>query len=260
MRKEKSVALEQRDQHSGRVRYPTIVTAGRKTNSQFFRNAQPFRAQYRGMNTIIGSFRMAVIIPLLLALAVMLLAASSAQATIMISASEVGSDVVFTLSGSVDLNSVPSSYGSQGPNNSNLLIANAGQLFFATPGSNNGLFYSLQNFSGLSNFGAGGIFIQTATNTGSIFNFYASSAVFLLDATYTSGASLANTMTFPGTFASLGMMPGTYEWSWSNNNVSDNLILNIGQSVPEGGSTLALLGLALGGVLVGARRWKPATA
>jgi hypothetical protein len=172
-------------------------------------------------------------LPLCLVLAVMLLAATSAQATIMINASEVGSDVVLTLSGSVDLNSVPASYGSQGPNNSNLLIANTGQLFFGTPGANNGLFYSLQNFFGPSNFGTGGPFIQTATNTGSIFNFYASNAVFLLDATYISGASLANTMTFPGTFASLGMTPGTYEWTWSNGDFSDNLILNVGQSVPE---------------------------
>jgi hypothetical protein len=123
--------------------------------------------------------------------------------------------------------------GLRDPNNANLLIANTGQLFFATPGANNGLFYRLQNFFGPSNFGAGGLLIQTATNTGSIFNFYASSAVFLLDATYTSGASLANTMTFPGTFASLGMTPGTYEWTWSNGDFSDNLILNIGQSVPE---------------------------
>ncbi len=56
------------------------------------------------------------------------------------------------------------------------------------------------------------------------------------------------------------MTPGTYNWTWSNGAVSDNLILNIGQNVPEGGPTLALLGLSLGGVLVGARRWKPATA
>ncbi len=62
------------------------------------------------------------------------------------------------------------------------------------------------------------------------------------------------------TFMTLGITPGTYEWSWSNGGVSDNLILNIGQNVPEGGSTLAPLGLSLGGVLVGARRWKPATA
>jgi hypothetical protein len=60
------------------------------------------------------------------------------------------------------------------------------------------------------------------------------------------------------TFASLGMTPGTYTWSWSNGGTSDSLILNIG--VPETGPTLALLGLALGGVLVGARRWKPASA
>ncbi len=74
-------------------------------------------------------------------------------------------------------------------------------------------------------------------------------------------------MTFSSaTFASLGLTPGTFEWSWTlglpggTGSFSDNLILNIGQNVPEGGSTLALLGLSLGGVLVGARRWKPATA
>lgn len=40
----------------------------------------------------------------------------------------------------------------------------------------------------------------------------------------------------------------------------DNVVLNVPQNVPDTGSTLALLGLSLGGVLVGARRWKLASA
>jgi hypothetical protein len=55
-------------------------------------------------------------------------------------------------------------------------------------------------------------------------------------------------MTFNGqTFASLGVNPGTYVWSWGNG-ANQNFTLIIGGSVPDGGSTISLLGFALAGL------------
>jgi hypothetical protein len=54
-------------------------------------------------------------------------------------------------------------------------------------------------------------------------------------------------MTFDNaTFASLGVTPGTYEWTWGAG-ANQNFTLQIG-AVPDGGSTVSLLGCALLGL------------
>jgi PEP-CTERM motif len=77
--------------------------------------------------------------------------------------------------------------------------------------------------------------------------------VFLQTTHPPSGAfcSLASSTTFPGTFATLGLTPGTYVYNLTNE--LDNITLNIGSAVPEP-STLGLLGLGLLGLGVMRRR------
>ena len=67
---------------------------------------------------------------------------------------------------------------------------------------------------------------------------------------YTSGDPLTNSMTFDNaTFASLGVTPGTYEWTWGTGLPNQNFTLIIGGAgVPDGGSTVSLLGCALLGL------------
>ena len=65
---------------------------------------------------------------------------------------------------------------------------------------------------------------------------------------YLSGAALSDSMTFNNaTFASLGVIPGTYVWTWGTGLPNQNFTLHIG-SVPDGGSTVSLLGCALLGL------------
>jgi hypothetical protein len=69
---------------------------------------------------------------------------------------------------------------------------------------------------------------------------------------YMSGAALSDSMTFNNaTFASLGVTPGTYVWSWGTG-VNQNFTLQIGSvgvpGVPDGGSTVSLFGCALLGL------------
>jgi hypothetical protein len=70
---------------------------------------------------------------------------------------------------------------------------------------------------------------------------------------YMSGAALSDSMTFNNaTFASLGVTPGTYVWTWGTGLANQNFTLQIGSvggpGVPDGGSTVSLLGVALLGL------------
>jgi hypothetical protein len=67
---------------------------------------------------------------------------------------------------------------------------------------------------------------------------------------YVSGAALSDSMTFNNaTFASLGVIPGTYVWTWGTGLPNQNFTLQIGGAgVPDGGSTVSLLGCALLGL------------
>jgi hypothetical protein len=61
-------------------------------------------------------------------------------------------------------------------------------------------------------------------------------------------AALSDSMTFNNaTLASLGVTPGTYVWSWGTGLANQNFTLQIGAAgVPDGGTTVMLLGAALG--------------
>ena len=189
----------------------------------------------------------------------MLFAAGSARATLMINASEVGGDVVFTLSGSVDLNSLESTTGGA---NATAINPSAGIVSISTPTGGSVVFQFLQNLSGPSNFGPGGANLASSS-AGDPF-FFAAFNQHLALPQGSNGLNLSGSMTFSGaTFASLGVTPDTYQWSWTRTStgVSDNLILQIGPaSVPDTGSTLSMLGLGLAGMIVAAGRWHFAAA
>jgi VPDSG-CTERM motif len=66
---------------------------------------------------------------------------------------------------------------------------------------------------------------------------------------YVPGTSLSGTSTYNNaTFASLGLTPGTYVWTWGTGLPNQNVTLVIGGSVPDGGTTVSLLGCALLGL------------
>ena len=74
---------------------------------------------------------------------------------------------------------------------------------------------------------------------------------------YISGDPLTNSMTFDNaTFASLGVTPGTYVWSWGTGLPNQNFTLQIGGAgVPDGGSTVSLLGCVLLGLAACGANW-----
>ena len=119
------------------------------------------------------------------------------------------------------------------------------------PGDVNFDAYSSSNFTGPMNFGSGGL---TFCNSGSgdlvgVSDTGGGQPGIRVPEGYVSGNTLSDSMTFNNaTFASLGVTPGTYVWSWGDG-ANQRFTLIIGRAgVPDGGSTVSLLGCALLGV------------
>lgn len=157
--------------------------------------------------------------------------ANCVQAAAIVNVSESGGDVVWSGSGTLNLSGLTS----QGSGN---LLAGSdfGKEFFlgADPGG-----FAAVNFYGATGqvippgaLFAGDLFIQPQLGTGprfgiaiEAFNGQVDPAV-VVPAGYVSGGALSATSTYSGkTIAGLGLIPGTYVWSWT----TDTLTLNIAQ-------------------------------
>jgi hypothetical protein len=74
-----------------------------------------------------------------------------------------------------------------------------------------------------------------------------------IDQGYKSGAQISSTATWANsTFSSLGLTPGTYEWTWGSGPNADDLIVQIGPSAVPAPTSLALAGVGGGILLAGA--------
>ena len=98
--------------------------------------------------------------------------------------------------------------------------------------------------SGPTSFGSGAVTLPSS-GSGDFVGCLAGVAV-LVPVGYASSAALADTSTYSGaTFATLGVTPGTYVWTWGPG-VNQNFTLQIGAAgAPDSGSTFGLLFLSL---------------
>ena len=133
---------------------------------------------------------------------------------------EVGSDVVMSVSGTIDLDGLtlvdsnrgPFMGGGIGPTSATFLM-----------GANGGYAKTYSGFTTTpSNFGTGGGAAPTSTS-GDIFGIvYDSTPPYLLvvPTGYTTGTNISSTQTFTGqTFTSLGLTVGTYTYTWSGGSI-----------------------------------------
>jgi hypothetical protein len=185
---------------------------------------------------------------LAVAFAVMLLAASSAQATIMINADQIGPDVVFSYAGSINLSSVSGGVPTSGSAGGSINPSLANLSFAPGPIT----LFDLPSFLGPGTFGPG-MFTSAAVSTGQAFLFlgpFVSPAIGLPSG-YVTMTPLTGSMTFnSATLASLGANPGTYVSTWGPaGGINDSITLQIGSApVPDTGSTMLLMGIGLAGL------------
>jgi hypothetical protein len=156
--------------------------------------------------------------------------AGHAEARVVIDVSEVGGNVITTGSGTVDLTGL--SFSSSSLPQAGALFASAGSVSVGS--SSPGDLYS--GAIGPASFGAGG-FIIPFERSGDLLGLFGSfaPAEILVPHGYVSGTSLLGSSTYVGqTFASLGLTPGTYLYTWGSGPTADSLTVKIGAAaIPE---------------------------
>jgi hypothetical protein len=104
---------------------------------------------------------------------------------------------------------------------------------------------------GPTSFGSGDVFFAD-TGSGDLVGIFGFAGLMIVPFNYVSGTALSDSMTFNNaTLASLGVTPGTYVWTWGTG-ADQRFTLQIGSvgvpGVPDGGSTVSLLGFGLLGL------------
>ena len=162
---------------------------------------------------------------------------------------EVGANVVANGSGAINLTGL--GFFQSGPLNS-LLNATFGVIRTGTDGSSADWYTGA---TGPSTFGSGGQFFPSI-GSGDFVGIDGGIGIIFVPLGYVSGGALSSRSTFNNqTFATLGVTPGTYVWSWGQGaNQRFTLIIG-GAGVPDGGSTVSLLGFALLGLAALRRRF-----
>jgi len=181
---------------------------------------------------------------------------SPAHAAYVINVQQVGSNVVMTGSGSVNLSAL-NLFGGGGVNPS-----------FTQPRFG----YALIGQSGVSNYWSGftgpisfgtmnPVYTPATSSTGVMVGIAAFENLLVLPSNYVSGASLAtNSSLFENqTFSSMALQEGVYTWNWGAGAAADSFTVQIGQTapaIPEPATwAMMLLGFAFIGGAMRSHRW-----
>jgi hypothetical protein len=157
-----------------------------------------------------------------------------------------GSDVVATGSGAIDLIGLSSSGG---PGIATALIRpKTGDIVVAS-----GIAAASTGITGPLSFGTGDLTFASSSSGGAVAmsgsgDLIGAPGIGVPDG-YMSGSALSDTSTYNNaTFSSLGVTPGTYEWTWGTGGANQNFTLQIGPAaaVPEPASVLLLAGALVG--------------
>jgi hypothetical protein len=174
----------------------------------------------------------------------------SAEAAFTLTFLEQGGDVVATGSGTIDLAGLPPQTPVEQP-----LKDTGVEARMALTGTA-GTVKAYTGITGPSSFGSGGR-TNASNGGGDAIAVHGADGVLGVPLAYVSGNALSNSMEFAGkTFASIGLMPGTYTWTWGSGINADSFTIQIGPAAaPEPPSlTVLAMGIAGLGLLLRARR------
>ena len=174
----------------------------------------------------------------------------SAEAAFTLTFLEQGSDVVATGSGTIDL------AGFTKPPSEPIDLHNSGvEARMALTGTA-GTVKAYTGITGPSSFGSG--CSTNANGGGDAIAVHGADGVLGVPLAYVSGNALSNSMEFAGkTFASIGLMPGTYTWTWGSGINADSFTIQIGPAAAPEPPSLALVPMGLAGLGM-VLRWRRA--
>lgn len=160
--------------------------------------------------------------------------APAAQGAVIVNAVETGGNVVFTGSGTLNLDAWTKrdfdppfeDFGRIRPTTGVFRVG-------PVPSIPADLYANPENFMGPSSFGTGGDAFGTS-GSGGLLGLIPGGEQLTVPFNYVSGGMVSSSTTYVGqTFASLVMPPGSYTWSWGSGDTADSLTLNVGGEVQE---------------------------
>ncbi len=178
---------------------------------------------------------------LMLALVMAAFAPAAADASLILNLNQVGANTILTYSGQINTTGLTligpvATTASITPNQG--ILQNATSTNYFLTGSS----------SGSQNFGTGGAATAVSSSGSPIYVNFSAPSLIGLPAGYASGSPLTGSLTFVGTFATLGITDNTtYTFSWGGGGAGSSVTLNV-TSVPEPATMGVLaIGSAVGG-------------
>jgi hypothetical protein len=181
-----------------------------------------------------------------LAVVLALFATGVARADFIVTMTQAGSNVVATGGGAIDLTGL--TLGTGPPIRlPSLLNPEIGQIVLEPSLARPDDLYG-GSFSGPANFGTGGLAFASG-GSGDPVMFFRSASTLLVPVGYISNTPLSDSATWDhATFSSLGVTPGTYEWTWgsgSNQKFVLDVVPEPSLFVPVAATLLGWLGLTI---------------